>query len=180
MAEIKLASRYNTICPKCDTLYKTGDRHACAAPADAINPAEHESDRLDVNDRKRFPLARGLLDYFPQALLAVAEVSRVGSDQHNLGEPMRWVRGKSMDQADALMRHLVDRGTMDKDGLRHTAKVAWRALALLQIEIENFAIAAAALDERAGRPGRRADEEHATVAPPFPAPQPVATGRFFN
>jgi hypothetical protein len=26
-------ARYNTICPKCETLYKTGDRHACAAPA---------------------------------------------------------------------------------------------------------------------------------------------------
>jgi hypothetical protein len=28
------------------------------------------------------------------------------------------------------------RGTMDSDGLRHTAKMAWRALALLQKEIE--------------------------------------------
>jgi hypothetical protein len=34
------------------------------------------------------------------------------------------------------MRHLLDRGTLDTDGLRHTAKVAWRALALLQRELD--------------------------------------------
>ena len=34
------------------------------------------------------------------------------------------------------MRHFVDRGTLDSDGVRHSAKVAWRALALLQKEIE--------------------------------------------
>jgi hypothetical protein len=31
----------------------------------------------------------------------------------------------------------LEAGTIDSDGLRHTAKVAWRALALLQVEIEN-------------------------------------------
>ena len=34
------------------------------------------------------------------------------------------------------MRHFIDRGTRDSDGMRHTAKVAWRAMALLQKEIE--------------------------------------------
>ena len=33
----------------------------------------------------------------------------------------------------------MDVGTLDTDGVRHAAKVAWRALALLQIEIENEA-----------------------------------------
>lgn len=34
------------------------------------------------------------------------------------------------------MRHLVDAGTLDTDGIRHSTKVAWRALANLQKELE--------------------------------------------
>ncbi len=82
------------------------------------------------------PLARGLLDYFPAALAAVAHVSKVGNDKHNPGEDMHHARGKSMDHADCIMRHLVERGVVDTDGLRHSAKAAWRALALLQEELE--------------------------------------------
>lgn len=91
---------------------------------------------VDAKQRKGLPLASGCLDYFPAALAAVAEVSRVGNDQHNPGQPLHWARGKSMDQADCLLRHLVERGTMDHDGIRHSAKIAWRALALLQLELE--------------------------------------------
>jgi len=86
--------------------------------------------------RKGQPLARGVLDYFPDALLAVAEVSRIGNEQHSPGQPIHWAKEKSTDEADALLRHLIDRGTLDTDGARHTAKVAWRALALLQRELD--------------------------------------------
>lgn len=87
--------------------------------------------------RKNIPLARGLLDYFPAALAEVAAVSKAGNDKHNPGQEMHHARGKSMDHADCIMRHLVDRGQLDpEDGLRHSAKVAWRALALLQEELE--------------------------------------------
>ncbi len=87
--------------------------------------------------RKGVPMASGLLDYFPAALAAVAEVSKAGNDKHNPGEPLHHARGKSMDHADCIMRHLVDRGELDpEDGQRHSAKVAWRALALLQEELE--------------------------------------------
>lgn len=86
--------------------------------------------------RKALPVATGCLDYFPDALLAVAELSRIGNEQHNPGQPLHWDRSKSQDEADALLRHLIDRGTIDTDGVRHSAKVAWRALALLQKEIE--------------------------------------------
>jgi len=41
-----------------------------------------------------------------------------------------------MDQEDALVRHLLSAGALDTDGVRHSAKVAWRALAMLQLEIE--------------------------------------------
>lgn len=82
-------------------------------------------------------MARGVLDYFPDALAAVAELSRIGNDQHNPGQPMHWARDKSTDHADCIMRHLADRGKLDTDGVRHSTKVAWRALAMLQIELES-------------------------------------------
>lgn len=90
----------------------------------------------DKQERKERPVARGVLDYFPDALAEVANVSYVGNQQHNPGEEMHWARGKSADHADCVARHLIERGTTDTDGLRHSAKLAWRALALLQIEIE--------------------------------------------
>ena len=31
---------------------------------------------------------------------------------------------------------MMERGSLDTDGTRHTAKAAWRVLALLQIELE--------------------------------------------
>jgi len=90
----------------------------------------------DPKARKQVPIATGVLDYFPDALAAVAECSRAGNEQHNPGKPLHWDRSKSTDESDALIRHFLERGTVDTDGMRHSAKVAWRALALLQKEIE--------------------------------------------
>lgn len=90
----------------------------------------------DQTVRKSIPICTGVLDYFPNALAAVAACSRAGNDQHNPGEPLRWAREKSADHADCLIRHLIDRGKVDSDGVLHSAKAAWRALALLQLEIE--------------------------------------------
>ncbi len=87
-------------------------------------------------ERKNIPLATGVIDYFPDALLEVAKCSRAGNEQHNPGKPLHWDRSKSGDESDALMRHFVDRGKIDTDGIRHSAKVAWRGLAMLQKEIE--------------------------------------------
>lgn len=100
----------------------------------SLTPPKAASDVAQA--RKAIPLATGCLDYFPDALQAVAVVSRVGNEQHNPGKPLHWDRSKSTDDANCLLRHMVDRGTLDTDGLRHSAKVAWRALALLQKEIE--------------------------------------------
>lgn len=91
----------------------------------------------DAQARKNAPLARGFLDYFPDAAFAVAELSKIGNDQHNPGQELHWSKDKSSDHADCIIRHLIDRGTIDTDGVRHATKVAWRALALLQTEIEN-------------------------------------------
>lgn len=89
-----------------------------------------------AEERKKFPMATGLLFYFPDALAAVANISWKGNEQHNPGQPLHWARSKSGDEADTLVRHLVQSGTRDTDGVRHSAKVAWRALAMLQKEIE--------------------------------------------
>lgn len=104
-------------------------------------------------ERKAIPMAAGMLDYFPAALAAVAAVSKAGNDKHNPGQPLHHARGKSMDHADCIVRHLVDRGTLDPDdGLRHSAKMAWRALALLQEELEREEGAPLPRGAKAGEP----------------------------
>jgi len=93
----------------------------------------------DSKSRKGLPITTGVLDYFPDAIAEVARLSMVGNDQHNPGEPLHWARDKSTDHADCIVRHLMERGTVDTDGVRHSTKVAWRALALLQVELEKDA-----------------------------------------
>jgi hypothetical protein len=87
--------------------------------------------------RKRLPVVRGCLDYFPRALLAVSALSLLGNIKHNPGQELHWSHDKSSDHADCLVRHLLERGLPDPDmgGLSHTVHVAWRALALLETEL---------------------------------------------
>ena len=91
----------------------------------------------EKEDRKKIPVYSGVINYFPDAIKEVAKCSYAGQQQHNPDKPLAWDRSKSGDELDALMRHLIDAGTIDIDGVRHSAKVAWRALANLQKEIEN-------------------------------------------
>ena len=86
--------------------------------------------------RKQTPVYSGVLNYFPDAIREVAQCSYMGNQQHNPDKPLHWDRSKSGDELDALTRHLLQAGTIDTDGVRHSAKVAWRALANLQKEIE--------------------------------------------
>ena len=90
----------------------------------------------DPKERKKIPIYSGVLKYFPDAIAAIAAVSFAGNEQHNPGEPLHWARHKSTDQEDTLARHLMEAGSIDTDGHRHSAKAAWRALAILQLEIE--------------------------------------------
>ncbi len=91
----------------------------------------------DAAARKAVPVATGFFYYFPDAICAVAELSRIGNDQHNPGSPLHWDRSKSGDELDALSRHLLESGTIDTDGVRHSVKLAWRAMANLQKELES-------------------------------------------
>lgn len=113
----------------------------------------------EAAERKRYPVGTGVLDYFPDAIVAISNVSWHGNEQHNPGQSLRWSRSKSSDEADTLIRHFLQRGQLDTDGTRHSAKMAWRALALLQKEIEDeraplpLADGRAELDGRCGDPG---------------------------
>jgi hypothetical protein len=66
----------------------------------------------------------------------VSRCSWAGNQQHHPDKPLHWDRGKSNDHLDAMLRHAIQSGQIDSDGVRHSAKVAWRALANLQLEIE--------------------------------------------
>jgi hypothetical protein len=97
-----------------------------------VNPHGFET---GYDARKAQPIVTGVFDYFPLAILAVAEVSNDGNAQHNPGEPLHWAREKSQDEVNTLARHLLERGEFDGK-VRHLAKAAWRVLAALQKEIE--------------------------------------------
>lgn len=110
-----------------------------AKDLEAIKEKSKPSDMLlptDAQERKQIPIVSGVLDYFPLAIAEVAKCSKAGNDQHHPGEPLFWDKTKSTDHADCIGRHLIDRGKFDTDGQRHSAKLAWRALALLQLELE--------------------------------------------
>lgn len=94
----------------------------------------------DSKARKELPVTTGVLDYFPDAITAVAAVSKKGNERHNPGEPLHWSREKSADHRDCIGRHLIDAGPngqgVDENGDLHLAACAWRALAALQLAIE--------------------------------------------
>ena len=46
-------------------------------------------------NRKEYPLYSGLLKYFPDALMEVANCSYKGNEQHNPGTALHWDRSKS-------------------------------------------------------------------------------------
>jgi len=88
--------------------------------------------------RKSTPVFSGVLSYFPDALKEVSKCSLAGNNQHHSDKPLHWDKNKSSDNADALTRHLIDHSVnpIDDDGILHLSKVAWRALALLQIYLD--------------------------------------------
>jgi len=126
----------------------------------------------DSTVRKGVPLHSGCYAYFPDALAAVALLSKAGNDKHNPGQPLHWSREKSNDHADCCARHLQDAGPYfmgeDVDGTLHVVQHAWRALALAQVVLEAKA---------AGKPfnpsGYKAPEQPTTGTEPWTV---LATG----
>lgn len=100
----------------------------------------------DSEERKTIPLRGGCYNYFPAALMGVAQWSKRGNDKHNAGQPLHHARGKSMDHEECIERHgmdladllaQVDRGAIVGGQLlqaildEYDAR-AWRALAASQ------------------------------------------------
>jgi hypothetical protein len=89
-------------------------------------------------DAGKSPVFQGLLDYFPRACLAVADVSAAGARKYS------WKGWESVPDgvqrySDALGRHLVNEridGPFDPDGFLHAAQVAWNALAVLELKLK--------------------------------------------
>lgn len=97
----------------------------------------------DSAARKEYPVYSGLLMYFPSALAAISRHSFLGNQKHNPGQPLHHDRAKSDDEADALMRHLME---ADYVGM------AWRALSLLQKHLESKGAPIAPAARNAVRP----------------------------
>lgn len=90
----------------------------------------------DAKERKKIPLWTGVFKYFPLTMIELAKLSYVGNEQHNPGQPLHWAREKSADQEDTLIRHLMESGTVDSDGILHDVKVVWRSMARSELILE--------------------------------------------
>jgi hypothetical protein len=95
---------------------------------------------LSSAERKECAIAMGFDAYFPDAAALVARHSVRANEKHNPGQPVHWSRGKSNDHEDCVARHsrsiAVDPSSADGDGAFHIVCRAWRAMAALQIWIE--------------------------------------------
>ena len=101
-----------------------------------IIPKAPDGKKLDSG---KSPVTRGVLWYFPRALLAVADVSSYGANKYELAlEDKNWMNvpdgfGR---YADAQGRHLIKQAInpTDKESeLRHAQMDAWNALAKLEL-----------------------------------------------
>ena len=99
----------------------------------------------DSAERKGVPLWSGFLNYFPDAIAAVARLSKIGNDKHNPGQPLHWSREKSNDHADCVARHLVDAGPdwtgsylEGDEEVLHAVAAFWRSGAMAQLAIETI------------------------------------------
>jgi hypothetical protein len=111
---------------------------------------------VDSQVRKDIPIYSGFLKYFPAAIAGAARHSKRGNDKHNPGQELHHARGKSMDHADCIQRHLVDmadleaiieRGGFDDKRdqevvmvlLEEADALVWRSAALSQKLYETYA-----------------------------------------
>ena len=91
----------------------------------------------DSTARKNAPVYSGFMAYFPDAMVEVARLSKAGNDKHNPNQPLHWSRDKSSDHGDCILRHQLEFDKVDpEDGYYHAVKVAWRAMAQLQVLLE--------------------------------------------
>lgn len=108
----------------------------------------------DYQGRKNIPIFFFLTRYFPKALVQITKVCVAGNAQHNKELELmdiNWSRGKSQDQLNTAMRHMMDHALGhiyedeppevlaaigQEEGTYTLAKAAWRVLAELELTIE--------------------------------------------
>jgi hypothetical protein len=87
-------------------------------------------------DAGKIPVLQGLLDYFPRACLAVAQVSEAGAKKY-AWKGWETVPDGITRYGNAMARHILTQsisGPIDTDtGLLHDAQIAWNALAVLEL-----------------------------------------------
>jgi hypothetical protein len=92
-------------------------------------------------DAGKAPVRRGLLEQFPRACLAVAEVTAFGAAKYSWGG-WQTVPGGVDRYGDAEARHICKKaieGDRDADsGLLHAAHEAWNALARLELILREW------------------------------------------
>ena len=110
---------------------------------------------IDAAERKAAPVFSGVLMYFPKTMVALARLSLAGNIQHyGPGTPLHWNREVSADHQDCMVRHAMQSGTEDADGILHDVKAAWRALAQCEVVLDRLSSVGA--DERELTPAEAA------------------------
>lgn len=109
----------------------------------------------DDRGRKNLPVFKMLVRYFPKAVREITKVCVVNNVRYNperAPADINWARGKSPDQLGSAFRHMLEREVDGRvfeevpaavaevtgfDKVYVLAEAAWRALAALELEIEN-------------------------------------------
>lgn len=104
----------------------------------------------DSAERKAFSIYGGVLRYFPAALREVAKVSAFGANKHSGGR-LVWTRQEIRAEEEvaghlrSLVNHVLEfdagSGRDYESGLLALTHAAWRALAALQVELEDQGMA---------------------------------------
>ena len=88
-------------------------------------------------DAGKAPVLRGVLQYFPRAIMAVAQVSEHGAKKYTWNG-WETVPDGIARYGDAMGRHLLQTG-FDKDSdLLHAAHCAWNSLARLELILREY------------------------------------------
>ncbi len=132
----------------------------------------------DSAARKNIPVYRGFVKCFPDAIAAVAQLTGVATKQHHPDGGVYWDKTKSVDELDALLRHMLDDAmeplSRDAEGVLHAVKIAWRGMANLQRLADSGVDIFALLDEYAGYDGRIVTVDE-SWCPPVPMETLVKT-----
>ncbi len=93
------------------------------------------------SDDGKLPIATMMLEQFPLAIQAVAGRSLFGHIKYAHND-QDWTNWKNVPDAtrrykDAILRHMMELGEEGETSSEHAAAVAWNALAVLQMKLEN-------------------------------------------